>query len=146
MFFKMESTVKYSLLGIIGFGIGAAILGYIHTIESSWAWLLGFTTIGGVWGITFGFILGDARTAQKLAMFGAIAGALGAFFTVNSDYSIWLQITIVGIVVGIVLGIAFAMLETRDKKSSGKKLYCSECASRIDENDNYCCNCGLKFE
>lgn len=146
MFSKMNRIIKYSLLGILGFGIGGAILGYVHTTENSWLWLLGFTAIGVVVSIALGFILGGRKTAQKLAIFGAIAGVLGGFFVSTSGYEPWLQMTIVGIVVGIVLGIAFAILETGDNKSTGKELYCSDCNSKIGKNDNYCSNCGLEFE
>ncbi|UCG55060.1 MAG: zinc ribbon domain-containing protein [Dehalococcoidia bacterium] len=146
MLLKTKAIIKHSLLGTIGFGICAAILGYIHTTENSWAWLLGFTAMGTIGGVTLGYILGNGKTAQRLAMFGAIAGALGAVLTSNSDYEIWLQITIIGVIVGIILGVAFALLETRDSKSSGKELYCSECDHQIDKNDNYCSNCGANFE
>jgi len=146
MFSKMNRLVKYSLLGIVGFGIGGAILGYIHTTENSWLWLLGFTAIGVVVGATLGFILGGRKAARKLAMFGAIAGVLGGFFVSSSDYEPWLQMTVIGIVIGMVLGIAFALLETGDKKSTGKELYCGECDGKISKNDNYCPNCGAEFE
>ena len=146
MFSRLNRLIKFSLLGIVGFGIGGAILGYIHTTENSWLWLLGFAAIGVAGGVTLGFILGGRKTALNLAMFGAIAGVLGGFFVSNSDYEPWLQMTIIGIVVGIVFGIAFAILETGDKRSTGKELYCSECNSKIGKNDNYCPNCGLKFE
>lgn len=145
MLLKAKAIIKYSLLGIIGFGICAAILGYIHTTDNSWFWLLGFTAMGTIGGVTLGYILGNGKTAQRLAMFGAIAGALGAFLTNNSDYEIWLKITIIGVIVGIVLGVAFALLETKESKSSGGDLYCSECNHKIDKNDNYCSNCGAKF-
>jgi len=146
MLFKTKTIIKYSLLGIIGFGICAAILGYIHTTDNDWVWLLGFTAMGTVGGVTLGYILDNAKAAQRLATFGAIAGALGAFLTNNTGYEIWLQITIIGVIVGIVLGIAFALLETRESRSSGKELYCSECDYKIDKNDIYCSNCGARFE
>ena len=146
MLFKAQVLIKYALLGIIGFGICAAILGYIHTTDNDWVWLLGFTAMGTVGGVTLGYILGNAKAAQRLATFGAIAGAVGAFLTNASDYEIWLQITIIGVIVGFVLGIAFALLETRESRSSGKELFCSECDHKIDKNDIYCSNCGARFE
>ena len=146
MLLKAKVLIKYALLGLIGFGICAAILGYIHTTDNTWIWLIGFTAMGTVGGITLGYILGNARVAQRLATFGAIAGALGAFLTSSSEYEIWLKITIIGVIVGIVLGIAFAFVETRESRSSGRELYCSECDKKIDKNDNYCSNCGARFE
>ena len=146
MFFKINRIIKFSLLGIVGFGVSGAILGYIHTTENSWLWLLGFAAIGIAGGITLGFILGGRKTAKNLAMFGAIAGVLGGFLISNSSYEPWLQMTIIGIVIGIVIGIAFALLEAGDMKSTGKELYCSECKRKIGKNDNYCSNCGLEFE
>lgn len=146
MFSKMNRIIKFSLLGTIGFGIGGAILGYIHTTENSWLWLLGFAAIGVAGGATLGFILGDRKKALNLAMFGAIAGVLSGFFVSNSDYEPWLQMTIVGIVVGILLGVAFALLETGEKKSTDKMFSCGECGTKIDKNDNYCPNCGVEFE
>jgi uncharacterized membrane protein YeaQ/YmgE (transglycosylase-associated protein family) len=146
MFSKMSRIIKFSLLGTVGFGISGAILGYIHTTENNWLWLLGFALIGVTGGVTLGFILGGRKTAQNLAMFGAIAGVLGGFFVSSSDYEPWLQMTIIGIVVGIVLGVAFALLKMGDKKSTGKELYCGECDGKIGKNDNYCPNCGVGFE
>jgi len=146
MFYKMNRIIRFSLLGIVGFGISGAILGYIHTTDDSWLWLLGFAAIGITGGVTLGFILGGRKTAQNLAMFGAIAGVLGGFFISNSDYEPWLQMTIIGIVVGIAMGFAFAQMELGNKKSNSKEFYCSECRSNIGKNDNYCPNCGLKFE
>lgn len=146
MFSKMNRIIKFSLLGIVGFGIGGAILGYIHTTENSWLWLLGIAGIGVTGGATLGFILGGRKTAKNLAMFGAIAGVLGGFFVSNSDYEPWLQMTIIGIVFGIVLGVAFALLEKGDKKSTGKELYCGECNGKIGKKDKYCPNCGVEFE
>jgi uncharacterized membrane protein YccC len=146
MFSKMNRIIKFSLLGMVGFGISGAILGYIHTTEDGWLRILGFTAIGVAGGVTLGFILGGRKTAQNLAMFGAIAGVLCGFFVSSSDYELWLQMTIIGVVVGIVLGVAFALLEMGDKRSTGKELYCSECGSKIGKNDNYCPNCGVKFE
>ena len=146
MFLKINRIIRFSLLGIVGFGISGAILGYIHTTDDSWLWLLGFAVIGIVGGVTLGFILGGRKTAQNLAMFGAIAGVLGGFFVSNSDYEPWLQMAIIGIVFGLFIGVAFALLETGNMKSTGKELYCSECNCKIGKNDNYCPNCGLEFE
>ena len=146
MFSKMKNIIKFSLLGALGFGIGGAILGYIHTTENSWLWLLGLAVIGVVGGATLGFILGGRKRAYNLAVFGAIAGVLGGFFTSNSDYEPWLQMTIIGAVVGVVLGVAFALLETGERKSTDRELHCGECDSKIGKNDNYCPNCGVEFE
>ena len=33
MFSKMNRIIRFSLLGIVGFGINGAILGYIHTTD-----------------------------------------------------------------------------------------------------------------
>jgi ABC-type multidrug transport system permease subunit len=145
MFSKMNKIIKFSLLGIIGFGISGAILGYIHGTENSWLWLLGFAAIGIIGGVTLGFIIGGRKAAQNLAMFGAIAGVLGGFFVSNSEYEPWIQMSIIGVVIGIVFAIAFSMLETGNR-STGKELFCSECDSKIGKNDNYCPNCGLRFE
>ena len=103
MFSKMNRIIKFSLIGIAGFGIGGAILGYIHTTENSWLWLLGFAGIGVAGGTTLGFILGGRKTALNLAMFGAIAGVFGGFFVSSSDYKPWLQMAIIGIVWNILL-------------------------------------------
>lgn len=146
MFFRMNRIIKYSLLSILGFGVSGAILGYVHTTENNWLWLLGFTAIGIIMGVTLGFILGSRKTAQKLAKFGAIAGVLGSFFISTSDYDLWLKITIIGVVAGIVFGVAVALLEKGDKKSNGKELYCDDCKSKIGKNDSYCSKCGVEFE
>jgi len=146
MFSKMKIIIKFSLLGALGFGIGGAILGYIHTTENSWLWLLGLAAIGLFGGVTLGFILGGRKRAYNLAVFGAIAGVVGGFFTSNSDYEPWLQMTIIGAVVGVVLGVAFALLETGERKSTDRELLCGECDSKIGKNDNYCPNCGVEFE
>ncbi len=146
MFSKIGRVIRFSLLGFAGFGISGAILGYIHTTENSWLWLLGFTAIGIVSGGTLGFILGGSRTARNLTMFGAIAGVLGGYLISNSDYDPWLKIIIISIVFGIGIGFAFTQLDLGDRRSSGKALYCSECESQIGKDDNYCPNCGLEFE
>lgn len=141
----MNKIIKFSLLGIVGFGVAGAILGYIHGTDNGWSWLLGFAAIGIIGGVTLGFISGGRKAAKNLAMFGAIAGVLGGFFVSNSEYEPWIQMSIIGVVVGIVFGIAFSILGTGDR-STGKELYCSECDSKISKNDNYCPNCGLRFE
>jgi len=146
MFSKMNRIIMFSLLGVLGFGIGGAILGYIHTTENSWLWLAGLAVIGILGGATIGFFLGGRKKAYNLAFFGAIAGVVGGFFTSNSDFEPWLQMTIIGIVAGIVLGVAFAMLEPGEGKSTGKELICSDCNSKIGKDDNYCPNCGAEFE
>ena len=146
MFSKMNRIITFSLLGVLGFGIGGAILGYIHTTENSWLWLLGLAVIGVVGGATLGFILGGRKRAYNLAVFGAIAGVLGGFFTSNSDYEPWLQMTIIGAVVGVVLGVAFALFETGERKPTDREFHCGECDSKIGKNDNYCPNCGVEFE
>jgi uncharacterized membrane protein YeaQ/YmgE (transglycosylase-associated protein family) len=145
MFSNITRKIKFTLLGMIGFGVGGAVLGYVHTTENNWLWLLGFTTIGLIIGASLGFILGGRKTARKLAIFGAIAGVLGGFFITNSDNELWLQITIIGILVGIVLGFAFSQMETDDRKTS-KELYCEDCNHKIGKDDNYCSNCGIEFE
>jgi hypothetical protein len=141
----MNKVIKFSLLGIFGFGIAGAILGYVHSTDNSWIWLLGFAAIGITGGITLGFIIGGRKAAKNLAMFGVIAGVLGGFFVSNSEYESWLQMTVIGVVIGIVFGIAFAITDIGNKMN-GKELFCSECNKRIGKNDNYCPNCGLKFE
>ena len=146
MFSKLNRIIKFSLLGILGFGTAGAILGYIQTTENSWLWLLGFAVIGLVGGATLGFILGGRKRAFNLAFFGAIAGVVGGFFTSNSDYEPWLQMAIIGVIAGIVFGVAFALLETGERKSTDRELRCEECNSKVGKNDKYCPNCGVKFE
>ena len=146
MFSKLNRIIKSSLLGALGFGIGGAILGYIYTTENSWLWLLGFAVIGLVGGATLGFILGGRKKTFNLAFFGAIAGAVGGFFTSNPDYEPWLQMAIIGVIVGIVLGVAFASFKTGERKSTDRELRCDECNSKIGKNDKYCPNCGVEFE
>lgn len=146
MFSKLNRIIKFSLLGILGFGAGGAILGYIQTTENSWLWLLGLAVIGLVGGVTLGFILGGRKKVSRLAIFGAIAGIVGGFFTSNSDYEPWLKMAIIGVIVGIVFGIAFALAETGERKSIDRELRCGECNSKVGKKDNYCPNCGVEFE
>lgn len=146
MFSKVNRIIKFSLLGVFGFGIGGVILGYIHTTENGWLWLLGLAVIGILGGATLGFFLGGRKKAYNLAFFGAIAGVIGGFFIGDSNFEPLLQMTIVGVVVGIVLGVAFAILETGEGKSTGRGYICGDCNGRIGRDDNYCPNCGAEFE
>jgi len=146
MFSKLNRIIKFSLLGVLGFGIGGAIFGYIQTTENSWLWLLGLATIGLVGGATLGFILGNKKKASNLAVLGAIAGVISGYITIDSDFEPWLQMAIIGIIFGIVLGAAFALLEMGERKSNDRELRCGECNNKVGKNDKYCPNCGLEFE
>jgi hypothetical protein len=146
MFSKLNRIIKFSLLGAIGFGAGGAILGYIRITEESWFWVLGLAAIGVVVAATLGFFLGGWKKASNLAIYGAIAGVVGGYLTSSSDFEPWLQMAIVGLIFGITLGVAFAMLETRERKSNDRELRCGECNSKIGKNDKYCPNCGIEFE
>ncbi len=102
--------------------------------------------MGLIGGITLGFILGGRKKVFNLAIFGAIAGVIGGFLTSNSDYDPWLQMAIVGVIAGTMFGLAFAFLETGERKSTDRELRCGECNSRIGKKDKYCPNCGVEFE
>jgi len=146
MFSKINRIAKFSLFGILGFGAGGAILGYIQANEDGWSWILGLAAIGGVGGATHGFILGGRKKVSNMAIFGAIGGIGGGLLTSDSGYEPWLKMAIIGVIAGIVFGVALALMETGGGKSTDRELRCGECNGKVGKKDKYCPNCGVEFE
>ena len=157
---KIRNMIIYSLIGALGFGLGGVILGYIQGTDNSWYWILGLALIGVILGATFGFLSGNRNKLTKFALLGAVGCIVGGYFSVSSDFELWLQLAIVGLIFGVVMGAAFAMYDKPEKgekekggKGKGKdnntvirNMRCDECKGKISKDDKFCPNCGIEFE
>ena len=146
MFGNLGRTIKLALFAALGFGAGGAVLGYVQTAEDDWTWLLGLAVMGLAVSATLGSILGSRRKAIELAVYGTVAGALAGYFTLGSDFELWLRMAVVGLVFGIVLGVVLPSLRAGGGGPPDSRMRCGECNARVGKDDNYCPNCGAEFK
>jgi peptidoglycan/LPS O-acetylase OafA/YrhL len=152
---KIQKALRFTIVGAIAFGFAGLVLGFIHTREpEEWMmWAAGFALIGAFAGIALAFLLGKYRMMLKLALLGAIAGALSYFLIIyQSEMETWLQLTILGLLAGALSGFIISMYDTGKSKAEVKKLPaenkipCDACGHMVGENDRFCSGCGAEFE
>jgi len=146
MIARFQKLLRFTLFSAFGFGIAGTILGFMHTSEDEWMWLLGFAAIGAISGAALSLIIGKYYMLLKLVVAGAAIGALSRWLTSTSDLETWLQMTIMGLLAGVFVGLIIGLFDTEKKKPPKPKWQCEDCGSEIRQSDRFCPGCGAEFE
>jgi len=146
MILKIQKVLRFTIFSGLGFGLAGLVLGFMHTSEDAWMWLLGFGLIGAFAGGLLAFATGKTGMLFKLILAGAAVGALSQYLISTSEFEPWLQMTIMGVLFGAFFGMAISLFDSEKKKKPEKTYECEECGQKIGKNDRFCAGCGTEFE